>query len=169
MESQLRAFFGGTTVAEEPKPNFWPADNPAVIAHMNMLQAIINRLATQSSSCKTWCLSLVAALISFAGATKMPSIVTFALVPVVIFGFLDTMYLAQETAYRDLFNSVAASIRDGTYGKDRFFNASALHTEKYILQALGSWSIWPVYGGLIALYIIAHSTGWFTTFAIPVK
>src|ERR1700730_5201974 len=65
----------------------WPADNPAVTTHISMLQGIINRLANNSGSCKTWCLTVVSALLSLAGATHLPAIVTFALVPVVIFGF----------------------------------------------------------------------------------
>ena len=36
----------------------WPADSPAVTAHINLLQGIINRLANNSASCKTWCLPL---------------------------------------------------------------------------------------------------------------
>ena len=159
-------------MAEVAKPNLCPAENPAVIAHMQILQAIINRLATQSSSCKTWCLTLVVALISFAGATKIPVLVTFALIPVAIFGFLDTMYLAQEKAYRDLFNELAKSIRAGTYGKDQFFTASAPHACKHVLHALVSWSILPVYGGLLLgyiIYIIAYSCEWLAALAPVAK
>jgi hypothetical protein len=65
----------------------FPADSPAVTAHINLLQGIINRLANNSASCKTWCITLVGALVSLAGATHVPGIVTFALAPVVIFGF----------------------------------------------------------------------------------
>jgi hypothetical protein len=42
---------------------FWPADNPAAIAHVNLIQGIINRLANNSASCKTWCLVIVSALL----------------------------------------------------------------------------------------------------------
>src|SRR5713226_7192935 len=94
----------------------WPADNPAVIAHIGLLQGVINRLANNSASCKTWCLTLVGALVSLAGATHIPGIITFALVPVAIFGFLDSMYLAQERSYRDLYRGIITKIRNGSYG-----------------------------------------------------
>src|ERR1700730_15200835 len=103
----------------------WPADNPAVTTHISLLQGIINRLANNSSSCKTWCLTLVGALVSLAGATHVPGIVTFALVPVVIFGFLDTMYLAQEKAYRDLYNCGVTKIHAGTYALEDTYEARA--------------------------------------------
>ena len=86
---------------QEPSP-FRPADNPAAIEHIKLLQGIVNRLANNSASCKTWCLTLVAALLSLAGTSRNLAIVPISLVPVVVFGFIDTMYLAQERAYRDL-------------------------------------------------------------------
>jgi hypothetical protein len=55
----------------------WPADSPAVMAHINLLQGIINRLANNSACCKTWCLALVGALLSLAGATHPPVVVYF--------------------------------------------------------------------------------------------
>src|SRR2546429_8666299 len=102
---------------------FWPADNPAVMVHINLLQGIINRLANNSASCKTWCLTLVAALLSLAGATHAPTIVGFALLPVVIFGFMDTMYLAQEKAYRDLYSDTVGRVRDRSYARRDLYQA----------------------------------------------
>jgi hypothetical protein len=114
----------------------WMADNPAVTAHINLLQGIINRLANNSASCKTWCLTLVGALLSLAGATHVPGIVTFALVAVVIFGLMDTMYLAEEIAYRDLYKSTVRAIRDGNYGRDNIFKAHAMIRFSNIISAL---------------------------------
>lgn len=147
----------------------WPADNPATTAHMTMLQGIITRLANNSASCKTWCLTLVGALVSLAGATKVPAIITFALIPIVIFGFLDTMYLAQEKAYRVLFNNVVGRIREGKYCLSDAFEAKAALKLKFVSQAFRSWSIWPVYLGLIAAYLFAHYKGWLTLLTVPAK
>ena len=138
----------------------FPADNPAVMAHITLLQGIINRLAGASASCKTWCLTLVSALVSLAGATKNPAIVGVALVPVAIFGFLDTMYLAQERAYRDLYGKVVAKVRDGSYKLADTFEAKAKLTVADCFDAFRSWAVWPVYGGLAALYIVANVRGW---------
>src|SRR5215211_186411 len=140
----------------------WPADNPAVTTHINLLQGIINRLANNSASCKSWCLTLVGALVSLAGATHVPGIVTFALVPVVIFGFLDAMYLAQERAYRDLYNRILNTIRDGSYERANVYEAKAPLGLGSVFSALASWSIYPVYLGLIAMYFVAYFAGWLT-------
>ncbi len=78
---------------------FFPADNAAATAHIALLQGIINRLAGTSASCKTWCLTLVAAVLSLAATAHVPALAPLVLVPTVIFGFLDAMYLAEEKAY----------------------------------------------------------------------
>jgi hypothetical protein len=130
-----------------------PPENAAVTTQITLLQGIINRLATNSSSCKTWCLTLVSALFSFAGATRTPAIAGFALVPVVIFGFVDTMYLAQERAYRDLYEEIVTEIRDSKYTVARAFSANAARTSTHVKDAFASWSIWPVYGVLILVII----------------
>lgn len=140
----------------------WPADNPAVTAHINLLQGIINRLANNSASCKTWCLTLVGALVSLAGATGVPGIVTFALVPVVIFGFLDAMYLAQEREYRELYGRILSTVRNGSYALANVYEAKAPLGFGRVFSACASWSIYPVYLGLIAMYLVAHFAGWLT-------
>jgi hypothetical protein len=153
---------------DTPSPLF-PADNPAVTTHINLLQGIINRLANNSASCKTWCLTLVAALLSLAGTTHTPAIVTFALVPVVLFGFVDTMYLAQEKAYRDLYERTIGALQCGSYTIARVYNAKANLSFGNVCWALTSWAIWPVYGGLIAAYFEAARRGWLELLAPAAK
>jgi uncharacterized membrane protein len=148
-----------------PPSPFAPADNAAVIAHINLLQGIINRLAGNSASCKTWCITLVAALLSLAGATHLPSIVTFALVPIIVFGFMDTMYLAQERAYRVLFNRVVGKVRQSSYALGDVFEASASLTFGSSVATLKSWSIFPVYGGLLLTYFVTCWFGWLNLLA----
>jgi hypothetical protein len=148
-------------MSDDPRTSpLWPADNAAVTAHINLLQGIINRLANNSASCKTWCLTLVGALVSLAGATHVPGIVTFALVAVVIFGFMDAMYLGQERAYRDLYGSTVRAIRDKSYDLGNVYEARAPLSFCRVLSAFTSWSIYPVYLGLIAAYFVAYFAGW---------
>src|SRR5712675_687181 len=117
----------------------WPADSPAVTAHINLLQGIISRLANNSSSCKTWCLTLTAAFLSLAGAIHQPRIVTLALVPVAIFGFLDAMYLAHERSYRTLYKNLVEKIRNQSYTRGDAFKAEAPLTLPGIFLAFWSW------------------------------
>lgn len=149
------------------------SDNQAVIAHINLLQGIINRLANNSASCKTWCLSIVAALLSLAGAVHTPVLVTIALVPVVVFAFIDTMYLAYEAAYRYLYGRMVENIRNGKYTLSEVFEADAwtgyLDFFYFVFRAFWSWAIWPVYLGLIVAYLAALHYGALETLAKVAK
>jgi hypothetical protein len=151
-----------------PSP-FYPADNPAVTTHINLLQGIITRLANNSASCKTWCLTLVSALLSLAGSIHNPALVKIALVPVVVFGFIDTRYLSQERAYRKLYKAIAGKLRrqdKDTYtrGED-LFKAEATTTYWGTFCAFWSWSIFPIYLGLIVAYFAADHWGVLTALA----
>jgi len=141
---------------------FHPADNPAAIAHLNMMQAVITRLAGNSAQCKTWCLAIVSALLSFAGALKSDAILASAIIPIVVFGVIDAAYLSQDRAYRKLFNDVVAAIRSGNYSISGAYNLTASWSPRHILSALKSWSVWPLYIGLVAVYILARGSGLLT-------
>lgn len=145
---------------EPPHSPLWPADNPAVIAHMTMLQGIIGRLANNSAACKTWCLTILSALFAFAAAARLPALINFAPVPIVVFGYLDAMYLAQERAYRALFAAVRDSVREGRYTLEQTYDATAPLEPGALMAALGSWSVYPVYLGLLLIYVVAASQGW---------
>lgn len=147
----------------------WPADNPAVIAHISLLQGVINRMANNSASCKTWCITLVAALLSLAGATHTPGIITFSLVPVLIFGFMDAMYLAQEKAYRDLYKHIITQISNQSYSLTSVYDARASVSVKHFCSSLMSWSVFPVYLSLILAYLLFSLAGWFVVLTAAAK
>jgi len=90
-------------------------------------------------------------------------------VPVLIFGFMDTMYLAQEKAYRDLHKDIAGAIQNKWYAIGRIYEASASIGFARFLSAFGSWSVFPVYLGLLLLYFIARWTGWITVLATAAR
>jgi hypothetical protein len=149
-------------MVNDPKVPLWPADNPAILTHINLLQGVINRLADNSSSCKTWCLTLVSALLSLAGATHVPGIAACVILPIIIFGFVDAMYLAEEKSYRQLFNRTVIAVRDGSYRSEDLFEVVAPLSLENFRSSLRSWAILPVYGVLILAYIFIMWSGWLT-------
>src|SRR5262245_63573738 len=92
------------TQDKEPSP-FDLANNASVIAYLNMIQAIVTRLAGNSIQCKTWCFAIVGAFVGLAGATKDLRILLAAAIPLAAFSVTDALYLAQERKYRKLFTN----------------------------------------------------------------
>ncbi|HDZ9313104.1 TPA: hypothetical protein RUZ05_003537, partial [Vibrio cholerae] len=69
-------------------------ESPSVQAHLTMLQNIIQRMASNSSSCKSWCITLVSAVLVIVADKGKPDYAWIALLPTVIFACLDAYYLA---------------------------------------------------------------------------
>jgi hypothetical protein len=123
--------------------------------------AHIARLAGNSAQCKTWCLAIVSTLFGFAGAMKNDKLVAAAIIPIVIFGLVDAAYLGREKAYRELYNSLVNKVRGGTYALSDCFNLSPAPGAHFV-SALASWSIWPIYLGLVVAYALARTSGLLT-------
>ena len=86
-------------------------DSSAVIAHVNMMQNVIKRMAINSASCKQWCIVTITALIAY--SNNLPETIGLAkasLVPLMMFCFLDCYYLGLERQMRKLFNGFVAKM-----------------------------------------------------------
>jgi hypothetical protein len=74
--------------------------------HLELIQEIITRMASNSFLLKGWAVTLVVGIFSLAGKNidKIYFLVTY--VPICIFWFLDSYYLLQEKLYRVLYDYV---------------------------------------------------------------
>ena len=141
-----------------------PADNAAVVAHIALLQGIINRLAGNSAACKTWCITLVGALLALYGTLHGRRVLVAAVVPVTIFAVLDAAYLAQERLYRKHFDTLAVKLRHGRYTAADLYTAHVVRiTPGPVWRAFWSWSVAPSYGALALGYAVAFWSGWVLT------
>lgn len=78
-----------------------------MIAHLPLIQGVINRMGNNSFLIKGWTVTLVAAIFALAAAGTNQKFIFIALVPIVVFWFLDSYYLKQEKLYRELYNDIA--------------------------------------------------------------
>jgi hypothetical protein len=78
----------------------------ARLAHLNMIQAIISRLATFSANAKNFCITIEAAILGVAFQQGLPLLVFAALFVLFAFGALDVYYLAQERRFREFYRDV---------------------------------------------------------------
>lgn len=76
------------------------------IKHLEMIQGVINRMASNSFKLKGWAVTLATGIFALASkdTDKMYFLITY--VPVVVFWFLDSYYLLQERLYRGLYDNV---------------------------------------------------------------
>lgn len=84
---------------------------PSKIKHLEMLQAVITRMANNSFLVKGWCITLVSALLALS-AKELPNMVYVAALPVLMFWWLDAFFLRQERLFRELFDHVRENGKD---------------------------------------------------------
>ena len=75
------------------------------LKHLEFIQGVINRLASDSFRMKGWSVVLVAALVVLAREGRI-EFVAVALIPVLAFWGLDGYFLWQERLYRALYDHV---------------------------------------------------------------
>lgn len=142
-----------TIVPEAPSgASTLQVDSLSVQSHLTMLQGIINRLAANSASCKTWCVTLVSALAVVAADKGNSTIMLVAVAPIVLFAALDSYYLGLERRFRECYESFAKKLHDGRARiEDVFVVAPQLELRGFFPEAFASFwsfSIWPFYVGL---------------------
>ena len=76
------------------------------IKHLEMIQGVINRMASNSFMLKGWAVTLVAGIFALAAKDTNKLYFIIAYVPILVFWGLDAYYLRQERLYRKLYDKV---------------------------------------------------------------
>ena len=126
-----------------------------------MLQGIINRMAGNSSSCKTWTATLVAAQLALLVGKPIQLHVLWVclipVLPVLALCFLDCYYLGLERITIDIQRDFLKSLSmDSEEYINKLYDVRSLGDKKRqkdeAKKAIKSYSIWPFY---LLVYISA--------------
>ncbi len=79
---------------------------PNQIKHLELLQAVIGRLAGNSFLIKGWSVTVVGAFLGFAVTQNEASLARVSLLPLALFWGLDTYFLRAERLFRVLYDRV---------------------------------------------------------------
>lgn len=121
-------------------------ESPAVQAHLGIAHSVIQRMASNSASCKTWCITLVAAILVIVADKGEPSYALISAVPTLLFLVLDTYYLALEKCFRDSYNEFIEKVHSGrVVAADLYAVTPKGSLPKTLAQSIRSFSIWPFY------------------------
>jgi hypothetical protein len=125
------------------------------IAHLGMIQGVINRLATNASSMKSLAGTIAAAAIALYGTLNNSqwAYLVGASVPIVIFCIMETRYLQLERAYRALYDDVrlGTSVEPFTMSYEPY-----LPKVSPVVCLLFSWSIMWFYLAIMVAFAIIY-------------
>lgn len=129
-----------------------PPSHDAVQSHLSMQANVIQRMAGNSASMKTWCITLVSAVIVLAAQTNHALVAWVAIGPIFLFAALDAYYLALERMFRASYNQFIDRLHTGTLAPaDLYAFRPNGKIASCWLKAHGSISVWPFYAGIAAL------------------
>ena len=77
----------------------------AKLKYLEMIQAVITRMAHNSFLLKGWSVTLTAAIFALSAKDANPNFVIIALLPTSVFWGLDGYFLRQERLFRKLYDS----------------------------------------------------------------
>ncbi len=86
--------------------------------HLEMVQAVVNRLAGNSFAIRGWSVTLTAALLSLAAKDSNTAFAVVAFYPALAFMGLDAYYLRQERRYRALYDAIRRGVVTKAYEMD---------------------------------------------------
>lgn len=124
-------------------------ESPSVHSYVSILQAVINRMAANSAGCKTWCITLVSAIIIIIATIEKPNYVWIAIIPLLLFSLLDSYYLGLERRFRVRYNDFIRKLHSNSVTiSDLFLVTPETGAGVTFLSTLGactSISVWPFY------------------------
>ena len=139
------------------KPIF---DSPSVHSYLSILQSVIGRMAANSVSCKTWCITIVSAILVVVADKTNPSYVWIAAIPIVLFFGLDSYYLGLERLFCEQYNAFIRKLHLNSASiEDVFIVNPGAGTMKLLgatIRAAMSVSVYPFYLVLLAMVEVAR-------------
>jgi hypothetical protein len=129
----------------------------AVQTHLGILQAVIERMSTNSGSAKAWCITLVSAILVIVADKNKPNLVWLTLIPTLLFLVLDAYYLALEKGFRASYRKFVEKLHRKTLEESDFYSVEPSgQFSGLFFKALVSLSVWPLYTTLILMTYIAQ-------------
>ncbi|RJR34114.1 MAG: hypothetical protein C4576_26930 [Desulfobacteraceae bacterium] len=129
-------------------------ESPAVHSYLSLLQAVINRMASNSAGCKSWCITVVSGLVVLLLKEKA-NYILIATAPVILFCFLDCYYLAMEKLFRRRYNGFVKKLHSGDVSRSDLFVISPEKeiSSSMIIGSFRSASIYLFYCALAAVVV----------------
>jgi hypothetical protein len=119
------------------------------IKHLEMVQDIVKRMASNSFFLKGWTVTLVAALLVFLVEVNDETILYVAFLPILMFWSLDGYFLRQERLFRKLYNHTCTLKNEKI---DFLMDTSGFQKETAsVLSVMFSITLFLFYGSMVVM------------------
>lgn len=131
------------------------SDSPSIQTHLGILQNVIQRMASNSSSSKAWCVTLVSAVLVIVADKGKPEYAFIAMLPTLVFAALDAYYLALEKAFRNSYNDFISKLHNKSLSETDLYSVLPKgNMSRLQFDSIKSFSVWGFYISLALLILI---------------
>ncbi len=131
--------------------------SPETVKYLELIQGVVTRMNNNSFQMKGWMTALVSALLAVYASAGNDRFVLVAMLPAVLFWFLDAYYLQQERKFRGLYNDAAGLSKEPQKIELFAMRPDLYQGGKYSFwDAFGSATILPFYLSVIALLALVY-------------
>jgi hypothetical protein len=129
--------------------------SPSIQTHLGILQNVIQRMASNSSASKAWCVTLVSAVLVIVADKGKPDYAFIAMLPTFVFAALDAYYLALEKAFRNSYNDFVSKLHNKSLTVTDLYSVNPKGNLSHLQwESLKSFSVWGFYLSLAVLIVI---------------
>lgn len=133
-------------------------ESASIQTHLGILQNVIQRMATNSSSCKAWCVTLVSAVLVIVADKGKPEYAWIAMLPTIVFAALDAYYLALEKAFRNSYNEFISKLHSQSLTESDLYSVVPKgNMSRLQWESVKSFSVWGFYISLAVLIVITKA------------
>jgi len=130
---------------EQPRPSL-SESSPSVQTHLGIIQGVIERMASNSTSSKAWCITIVSAVLVIVADKGKPDFAFIALIPILLFLALDAYYLAMEKGFRNSYNQFVRKLHQSELMPEDLYSIKPVGEPSLLqIEALKSFSVWGFY------------------------
>ncbi len=130
-------------------------DAASIQTHLGIIQNVIQRMASNSSASKAWCVTLVSAILVIVADKGKPEYAYIAFLPTLVFAALDAYYLALEKAFRNSYNEFISRLHSKSLTQEDLYSVAPKGNMSLLQwQSLKSFSVWGFYASLGVLIFI---------------
>ena len=130
--------------------------SPYVQTHLGIMQNVIQRMASNSASCKSWCITIISAMLLIFIDKDKWSFIWITFFPSFLFFILDTYYLALEKGLRNSYDLFVNKIHNEQLSTTDLFSVKPIGNQFVLIrESLKSFSIWGFYLPLVTLILMA--------------
>lgn len=119
--------------------------------HLEMIQVVVNRMASNSFLFKGWSITIIAGISAFATKDSNRLLMIVPIVSTILFWGIDAYYLMLERAFRDAYDEVAAKNETNI---DFRMKPSKIGFKKWLKTAFTRPILWLFYVTVLIMLIV---------------